>query len=140
MAKKLLSKTAIRFIVQLRNDEDKNYSFADIAGLVQERFGIKVSLQAIAYHYQRNKDLDTSSVVVPAKPVQANQPSGLKSDEKNQVNQSSNESDKPVKRKIVTSAPKPAQGRELAQWELLLANQYSDFLFVIHCTNKVIIC
>ena len=62
MAKKLLSKSAIKFIVALRNDETQCYSFSDISKLVAEKFGVEVSWQTIAYHYQRNKDIDTSSM------------------------------------------------------------------------------
>lgn len=62
MAKNLLSKKAIKYIVQLRNDEDVRYSYAQIAKLVEENFGVKVCFQTIAYHYQRNKDIDTSSL------------------------------------------------------------------------------
>lgn len=62
MAKNLLSKKAIKYIVQLRNDEDVRYSYAQIAKLVEENFGVKVCFQTIAYHYKRNKDIDTSSL------------------------------------------------------------------------------
>lgn len=62
MAKKLLSKSAIKFIVALRNDENQCYSFSDISKLVEEKFGVVVSWQTIAYHYKRNKDIDTSSM------------------------------------------------------------------------------
>lgn len=62
MAKNLLSKKAIKYIVQLRNDEDVRYSYTQIAKLVEENFGVKVCFQTIAYHYQRNKDMDTSSL------------------------------------------------------------------------------
>lgn len=62
MAKNLLSKKAIKYIVQLRNDEDVRYSYAQIAKMVEENFGVKVCFQTIAYHYQRNKDIDTSSL------------------------------------------------------------------------------
>lgn len=62
MAKKLLSKSAIKFIVALRNNETQCYSFSDISKLVAEKFGVEVSWQTIAYHYQRNKDIDTSSL------------------------------------------------------------------------------
>lgn len=62
MAKKLLSKSAIKFIVALRNDETQCYSFSDISKLVADKFGVEVSWQTIAYHYKRNKDIDTSSL------------------------------------------------------------------------------
>lgn len=62
MAKNLLSKKAIKYIVQLRNDEDVRYSYTQIAKLVEENFGVKVCFQTIAYHYKRNKDIDTSSL------------------------------------------------------------------------------
>lgn len=62
MAKKLLSKSAIKFIVALRNDETQCYSFSDISKLLADKFGVKVSWQTIAYHYKRNKDIDTSSL------------------------------------------------------------------------------
>lgn len=61
MAKKLISKSAIKFIVVLRNDETQCYSFSDISKLVAEKFGVEVSWQTIAYHYKRNKDIDTGS-------------------------------------------------------------------------------
>lgn len=63
MAKNLLSKKAIKYIVQLRNDEDVRYSYAQIAELVEKNFGVKVCFQTIAYHYKRNKDIDTSTAV-----------------------------------------------------------------------------
>ena len=62
MAKKLLSKSAIKFIVALRNDETQCYSFSDISKLLADKFGVEVSWQTIAYHYKRNKDIDTSSL------------------------------------------------------------------------------
>ena len=62
MAKNLLSKKAIKYIVQLRNDEDVRYSYTQIAKLVEENFGVKVCFQTIAYHYKHNKDIDTSSL------------------------------------------------------------------------------
>ncbi|MPX19726.1 hypothetical protein CPI31_09310 [Moraxella catarrhalis] len=57
-----MSKKAIKYIVQLRNNEDVRYSYAQIAKLVEENFGVKVCFQTIAYHYKRNKDIDTSSL------------------------------------------------------------------------------
>lgn len=57
-----MSKKAIKYIVQLRNNEDVRYSYAQITKLVEENFGVKVCFQTIAYHYKRNKDIDTSSL------------------------------------------------------------------------------
>lgn len=47
MARKLLSMDAIRFIIECRNDPSQVYTWQDIADLVQTRFDIKVSGQAI---------------------------------------------------------------------------------------------
>ena len=47
MARPRLTKEAIAFIIECRDDPAQVYTLEDIAKLVEEKFGISVSLQAI---------------------------------------------------------------------------------------------
>ena len=57
MARKLLSMDAIRFIIECRNDPSQVYTWQDIADLVQTRFDIKVSGQAVGQSYKKYKNV-----------------------------------------------------------------------------------
>ena len=48
---------AIRFIIECRNDPSQVYTWQDIADLVQTRFDIKVSGQAVGQSYKKYKML-----------------------------------------------------------------------------------
>ena len=61
MARKLLSMDAIRFIIECRNDPSQVYTWQDIADLVQTRFDIKVSGQAVGQSYKKYKDSFSST-------------------------------------------------------------------------------
>lgn len=56
MARPRLTKEAIAFIVECRDNPKEIYTWEDIANLVSDKFGIKVSFQAIAKNYQKHKD------------------------------------------------------------------------------------
>lgn len=56
MARPKLTKEAIAFIIECRDDPTKVNTWEDIANLVSDKFGIKVSFQAIAKNYQKYKD------------------------------------------------------------------------------------
>ena len=61
MARKLLTMNAIRFIIESRNDPSKVYTWQDIADLVQTKFDIKVSGQAVGQSYKKYKDSFSST-------------------------------------------------------------------------------
>ncbi|WP_201630014.1 hypothetical protein [Psychrobacter maritimus] len=56
MAKPKLSKAAIGFIIEKRNDWNVNYTFADIAELLKEDFGITITEQGVSKSYRKYKD------------------------------------------------------------------------------------
>ena len=56
MARKKLTKAAIGFIIEKRNDWNVNYTFADIAKLLEEDFGIIITEQAVSKSYRKHKD------------------------------------------------------------------------------------
>ncbi|OPH37667.1 hypothetical protein [Moraxella equi] len=56
MARPRLTKEAIAFIVECRDNPKEIHTWEDIANLVSDKFGIKVSFQAIAKNYQKHKD------------------------------------------------------------------------------------
>ena len=58
MARKKLTKAAIGFIIEKRNDWNVNYTFADIAKLLEEDFGIIITEQAVSKSYRKHKDDD----------------------------------------------------------------------------------
>lgn len=47
---------AIRKIIELRNDEYHNHTYKVIAERIQQEFCIEVTLQAVRYLYEKNKD------------------------------------------------------------------------------------
>ncbi len=55
MAKKL-TKGAIKFIIEMYDSEDTNYTFPEIANLVADKFGIEISGNAVHKSYHKNKD------------------------------------------------------------------------------------
>lgn len=58
MARKKLTKAALDFIFEKRNDWHVNYTFADIAKLLKEDFGITITEQAVSKSYRKHKDDD----------------------------------------------------------------------------------
>ncbi len=56
MAKPKLPKAAIRFLVATYDDENSIYTFPQITDMIHEKFGIKVSVQAIHQNYHKYKD------------------------------------------------------------------------------------
>ena len=56
MARKKLTKSALEFIIEKRNDWHVNYTFADIAKLLEEDFGITITEQAVSKSYRKHKD------------------------------------------------------------------------------------
>lgn len=55
----------IRFIVGLRSDEHKKYSYKAISELVKDQYNIEVTQQAIGYLYRRYKDILNSAEIEP---------------------------------------------------------------------------
>ena len=51
MAKPKLTKEAIRFIVETYNSQSTNYTYSEIANLVQEKYQIDISIQAVQQNY-----------------------------------------------------------------------------------------
>ena len=56
MAKQKLTKAAINFIIEKRNDWNVNYTFDDIANLLKEDFGITITEQGVSKSYRKYKD------------------------------------------------------------------------------------
>lgn len=56
MARPRLTKEAIAFIIERRDDPTTIYTWQDITDMIDERFGIKVSFQAVARNYHKYKD------------------------------------------------------------------------------------
>lgn len=56
MAKQKLTRAAISFIIEKRNDWNVNYTFDDIAKLLKEDFGITITEQGVSKSYRRYKD------------------------------------------------------------------------------------
>lgn len=68
MAKGKLTKAAISFIIEKRNDWNVNYTFADIAHLLKKDFGITVTEQGVSKSYRKHKD-NQESKFVPIIPI-----------------------------------------------------------------------
>lgn len=66
MARKKLTKAAIGFIIEKRNDWNVNYTFADIAKLLEEDFGIIITEQAVSKSYRKHKDDDELQTLLAA--------------------------------------------------------------------------
>ncbi|MGP9546006.1 hypothetical protein ACT3QR_13495 [Psychrobacter sp. AOP7-B1-25] len=56
MAKSKLTKNAIRFIIQKREDWYVNYTFDDIAKLLKQEFDINITEQGVSKSYRKHKD------------------------------------------------------------------------------------
>ena len=56
MAKSKLTKNAIRFIIQKREDWHVNYTFDDIAKLLKQEFDISITEQGVSKSYRKHKD------------------------------------------------------------------------------------
>lgn len=56
MARQRLTKEAIAYIIECREDPTQINTWQDIAELVAEKFKIEVTFQAIAKSYSKNKD------------------------------------------------------------------------------------
>lgn len=80
MAKGKLTKAAISFIIEKRNDWNVNYTFADIAHLLQKDFGITVTEQGVSKSYRKYKnDKDLSGSVTTT--TKSNQYEEIKTEE-----------------------------------------------------------
>lgn len=55
MSKPKLTKEAIRFIVETYDSQSENYTYSEIADLVQERYQIDISIQAVQQNYHKYK-------------------------------------------------------------------------------------
>lgn len=58
MAKQKLTRVAIGFIIEKRNDWSVNYTFRDIAKLLKEDFDIAITEQGVSKSYRKYKDDD----------------------------------------------------------------------------------
>lgn len=56
MAKQKLTKAAIGFIIEKRNDWNVNYTFDDIAKLLKEDFDITITEQGVSKSYRKYKN------------------------------------------------------------------------------------
>ena len=56
MAKQKLTKAAISFIIEKRNNWNVNYTFDDIANLLKEDFDITITEQGVSKSYRKYKD------------------------------------------------------------------------------------
>lgn len=63
MAKAVLTKEAIKFIVETYNSEKSNYTFQDIVNLIDEKFGLVVSVQSVHKSYHKHKDSFNNSII-----------------------------------------------------------------------------
>ena len=68
MSKRKLSKTAMNFVHECRSNPDEIYTFSDIVGLLNERFGVTITISAVSKNYTRyldmlNKKLDSPMAV-----------------------------------------------------------------------------
>lgn len=68
MSKRKLSKTAMNFVHECRSSPDEIYTFSDIVGLLNERFGVTITISAVSKNYTRyldrlNKKLDSPMAV-----------------------------------------------------------------------------
>lgn len=70
MARPQLSKEAIAFIIECRDNPKEVYTWQDIADLVADKFGVKLSFQAIAKSYHRNKGKVTLNIISSIEPVE----------------------------------------------------------------------
>lgn len=55
MAKAKLSKDAINFLIQYRDDTSVVYTWEEIADLLKKNFGIEITRQAVAQNYRKYK-------------------------------------------------------------------------------------
>ena len=55
MAKPKLTKEAIRFIVETYDSQSENYTYSEIANLVQDKYQIDISIQAVQQNYHKYK-------------------------------------------------------------------------------------
>ena len=58
MAKQKLTKAAIAFIIEKRNDWNVNYTFDDIAKLLEEDFSITITEQGVSKSYRKYKNIE----------------------------------------------------------------------------------
>ena len=56
MAKPKLTKQAIRFLVDTYNDETTNHTFHQIRKMIEDKFNVTVTYEAIRKSYHANKD------------------------------------------------------------------------------------
>lgn len=109
--KRKLTDDAIAFIIKKRSDQTTNYTFEDIAKLLETEFKIEISLQAIAKSYRKYKDDEAFNNVVTSTDIQFNNvvsETALNNDNSNISSQSkkldleiSNSTEKPLREKPV---------------------------------------
>lgn len=63
MARQRLTKEAIAFLIECRDDPTRVNTWEDIAKMVKEKFGIEMSFQGIAKSYQTNKGKISTSQI-----------------------------------------------------------------------------
>lgn len=69
MAKPQLNKEAIAFIIECRDNPREIHTWQDIANLVADKFGVKLSFQAIAKSYHKNKGKVEINIAPSVEPV-----------------------------------------------------------------------
>ena len=69
MAKPKLTKVAIRFIVQTYEDENNNYTFEQIRKLLEDKYQVDISYEAVrkSYHKHKNDPSVTGLKVIKTK-------------------------------------------------------------------------
>ena len=88
MAKSKLTKQAIRFLVDKYDDETTNYTFHQVRKMIEDKFKITVTYEAIRKSYHANKNLLRAEEVGKTKekpdagvmPVEKDQPKSLMSE------------------------------------------------------------
>ena len=71
MAKQQLTKEAISFIIECRDNPKEIHTWQNIADLVADKFGVKLSFQAIAKSYHTNKDKIQIKIGSPITSIQS---------------------------------------------------------------------
>ena len=56
MAKSKLTKQAIKFVIQTYDDETNNFTFKQISKLIEDKFKIKVTYEAVRKAYHKHKE------------------------------------------------------------------------------------
>lgn len=102
MARPRLTKEAIAFIIKCRDDPAQVYTLEDIAKLVEEKFGISVTLQAISNNYRKYKG--DKSITQISQPV---------IEEKNEISKKSIFKPKAIKQDVLQNFDKNTDNIDL---------------------------